>query len=527
MGSEYSLFQNENTIGRYKASGKEDEFHSSYEKAVEQIRKELGKTYPLIIGGRDVSSSEGTFDDVSPWDLTLVVGRFQRGSRNDARNAIAAAREAFQVWSLVPYQERARIYKNAADIVSAEKFKLAAEMTFENGKNRFEAVADVDEAIDFMRFYSEEIEKNNGYEIETGRVLPNEHTKSVLKPYGVWSVIAPFNFPLAIATGMSVGASITGNAIVLKPATDTPLLSYELCRILERAGLPRGVYNYVTGPGSTVGAELTENPDIDGVVFTGSWDVGSRSLAAFERVSPRPFIAEMGGKNATIVTEKADIEKAVEGVMRGAFGFGGQKCSACSRVYVAEKVKENFLRRLVEKTAQLKVGDPTLRDTFLGPLINENAFENYKRYVAEARSGGKIAFGGNLVEGKLKGYFVQPAIVTDLPRNHDLIRNELFVPILTVETFQSFQDALERVNAVEYGLTSGIFSDDKEEISEFFAKTKAGVLYANRVSGSTTGAIVGAQSFGGWKKSGSTGKGAGGPYYLPQFLREQSQSSYD
>ena len=257
-------------------------------------------------------------------------------------------------------------------------------------------IADVDEAIDFFRYYAEQLELNKGFETEMGKILPNEHTKSVLKPYGVWSVIAPFNFPLAIATGMSVGASIVGNTIVLKPSSDTPLISYELYKIMERAGIPDGVFNFVTGPGSTVGTELTENPDVDGVVFTGSWDVGSKSLVEFEKIMPRPFIAEMGGKNATIVTYNADLNKAVEGVMRGAFGYGGQKCSACSRVYVHEQLEDEFVKRLVEKTSQLKVGDPTLKETFLGPLINESAYKNYQGYIQDAQSGAKIAFGGNL-----------------------------------------------------------------------------------------------------------------------------------
>ena len=521
------MFQNEYTFGRYRATGKEDEFHANYERAVEEVGRIFGKTYPMIVGGKDVFSSEGTFDDTSPSNTELVLGKFQKGTRQDANSAIAAASLAFKEWSQEPYHDRARIYRKAADIISDQKFRLAAEMSFENGKNRFEAIADVDEAIDFPRYYAEQLEVNHGYESEGGKVLPNEHVKSILKPYGVWSVIAPFNFPLAIATGMSAGASIVGNTIVLKPASDTPLMSYELCRIMEMAGLPPGVCNFVTGPGSTVGAELVENPGVKGVVFTGSWDVGSKSLSEFEQKMPRPFIAEMGGKNATVVSESADLEKATEGVMRAAFGYGGQKCSACSRVYVHAKLKNEFVEKLVRKTLRLKVGDPTLKDTFLGPVINENAYRNYQRYIQEAKSAGTIATGGEIVEGLGKGYFVKPTVVTDIPGDHRLVKTELFVPILTVETFASLDDAIARVNAVDYGLTSGIFSEDKNEIEKFFRNVNAGVLYANRVTGSTTGAMVGVQSFGGWKRSGSSGKGTGGPYYLQQFLREQSQSIYD
>ena len=493
------MFQNENTLGRLKTAGKEEEFHASYEKAVELAKKDFGKTYPMLIGGIEVLSSEGTFDDISPSNLELTLGRFQRGTRKDAKNAIAAARKAFEYWSQTPYRDRVELYRRAATIASEDKFRLAAEMSFENGKNRFEAIADLDESIDFFRYYAEQLELNKGFETAMGKLLPNEHTKSVLKPYGVWSVIAPFNFPLAIATGMSVGASIVGNTIVLKPSSDTPLMSYELNKIMERAGIPDGVFNFVTGPGSTVGAELIENPDVGGVVFTGSWDVGSKSLEVFEKIMPRPFIAEMGGKNATIVTYNADLDKAVEGVMRGAFGYGGQKCSACSRIYVHERMKDEFVKKLVEKTSQLKIGDPTQKETFLGPQINESAYKNYQEYVQDARSAAVIAFGGNVVRNSVKkGYFVEPTIVTDIPRDHKLVTTELFVPILTVETFTSFEDAMNRVNSVDYGLTSGIFSKDRTEIEEFFKKVNAGVLYANRVGGSTTGAVVGVQSFVGW-----------------------------
>jgi 1-pyrroline-5-carboxylate dehydrogenase len=511
-----------------KTEGLEAEFDREYETAVGEFRKIIGKTYPIIIDGKEVTSSEGTFDDTSPSNTDLVIGRFQKGTKEHAKEAIDAARNAFKSWSSTPYAQRVAIYRKAADLASGQKFRLAAEMTFENGKTRYEAMADIDEGIDFMRYYAEQLEENKGFEQTMGHLLPTEHTKSVLKPYGVWCVIAPFNFPFAIATGMSTGACITGNTVVLKPASDTPLLSYELYKILEQAGVPAGAFNFVTGSGSTVGKELVENPYVSGVAFTGSYDVGSKSLADFESKYPRPFVAEMGGKNATIVTEKADLEKAVEGVMRGAFGFGGQKCSACSRVYVHEKVKDEFVGELVLRTAELKLGDPIERSSFLGPLINKAAYDNYQRFVEQARKEARIASGGRVIkEGNMsKGYFAEPTIVVDVPGTSGLIKTEMFVPILTVESYKTLEDAIARVNDVAYGLTSGIFSTDKQEIHEFFSNVQAGVVYANRTSGSTTGAVVGDQPFVGWKESGSTGKGAGGPYYIQQFLREQSQTEY-
>lgn len=522
------MFQNENTLSRMKSEGMEEEFHRQYEASVEEFKRNLGKTYPMIIDGEEVFSQDGTFDDVSPSNTDVVVGKFQKGTREHARLAIDAARRAFRSWASTPYSERVATYRRAADIASGQKFKLSAEMTFENGKTRFEAIADVDEGIDFMRYYAEQLEANEGFDQTMGSLSSNEHTRSVLKPYGVWSVIAPFNFPFAIATGMSTGACISGNTVVLKPASDTPLLSYELVRILEQAGVPRGAFNFVTGSGSSVGKELVENPHVSGVVFTGSYDVGSKSIADFESKYPRPFIAEMGGKNATIVSDKADIAKAVEGVMRGSFGFGGQKCSACARVYVHERVKDEFVGQLVLKTTELKLGNPSEKSTFLGPLINEVAYRNFQAFVDQARKEAKIASGGRVIrEGNMaKGYFAEPTIVVDVPRTSSLIKTEMFVPILTVESYTSLEDAINRVNDVEYGLTSGIFSTDRQEINEFFSKVDAGVIYANRTSGSTTGAVVGDQPFVGWKKSGSTGKGAGGPFYIQQFLREQSQTEY-
>ena len=523
------LFENENTFAKMKDSGKEEGFHSLYENAVKSVKKDFGKTYPMIIAGRSVFSSEGTFEDTSPSDARIVLGHFQKGTREDAKKAIEAAKKAFETWSQVSYQTRVAVFRKAADLMSFDKFRLAAEMTFENGKNRFESLADVDEATDFLRYYAEELDLNKGFEKQMPGLQRGEHPKSVLRPYGVWSVIAPFNFPLAIATGMTTGATLTGNTAVLKAASDTPLMSFELFKILEKAGLPSGVLNFVTGPGSTVGQELVESMDVSGVVFTGSWDVGSKSLTEFQSASPRPFIAEMGGKNATIVTSNADLGNAVEGVVRGAFGYGGQKCSAGSRVYVQNEVKDEFLGKLVEKVSQLKIGDPGERNTFLGPLVNEKAYRNYENYIERAKKDGRILYGGEtMMQGDLShGYFVKPTIVVDTPKDGYIVKNELFVPILVVQAFGNLEEAIAEVNDVDYGLTAGIFSKNSEEINMFFSKANAGVLYANRTSGSTTGAVVGVQSFVGWKHSGSSGKGAGGPYYLQQFMREQSQTYYD
>jgi len=341
-------------------------------------------------------------------------------------------------------------------------------------------------------------------------------------------VIGPFNFPFAITAGMTTGAVLTGNTAVLKPASDTPYTALVLYDALIEAGLPPGVLNIVTGPGSTVGQELIDNPDVNGFVFTGSREVGLSAFKTFTAKFAKPIITEMGGKNATIVTAKADLDKAAEGVARAAFGYDGQKCSACSRVLVYKNAKDEFVRKLVAYVKKLRVGDPVLRDTFMGPVINEAAYEKYQKVAAVARNDGEVLVGGNVLkEGDLKhGFYVEPMIVDGLPLDHKFLKEELFIPVLAIATFNSFDEAMEISNSTDYGLTGGIFSNDQHEIDQFFQRTETGTVYANRTMGATTGAIVGAQPFVGWKMSGISGKGAGGHYYLQQFMREQTQTTY-
>jgi 1-pyrroline-5-carboxylate dehydrogenase len=517
-------FRNERTWQNAVELGKTEEFHAAYDAAVDKVRSGFGVKHPMIFGGKEVWAT-ATFPDTSPADTKLVLGLFQKGTRAHAKQAIRAAKEAYPSWSSTPYTERVRIVGAAADRISDRKFSYAALMSFENGKNRFEAMADVDETTDLMRWYAAEMLQNQGFEKPMRQFLPGETTRSVLKPYGVWAVVAPFNFPLAIAAGMSTGALITGNTVVFKPASDTPFMGLKLCELLHEAGLPAGVFNYVTGPGGTVGQELVDNDDVDGFVFTGSREVGLKAFRTFTESQPKPIITEMGGKNPAIVTASADLDKAAVGVMRAAFGYGGQKCSACSRVLVDRRVKAGFLERLVAETRKIKSGDPTHRDVYLGPLINEAAVDKYKAAIAEIkRSKGILLFGGKT--DTKAGHFVEPAIVDGLPRDHRINKVELFVPILSVIEVDGPDDALEVANDVEFGLTAGIFSREPAEIRRFFTEVEAGVLYANRAAGATTGAVVGVQPFGGWKMSGISGKSAGGHYYLTQFLREQSQTEY-
>jgi 1-pyrroline-5-carboxylate dehydrogenase len=371
------------------------------------------------------------------------------------------------------------------------------------------------------------MERNEGFVKPMGSLSPTEHTRSVLKPHGVWAVISPFNFPMALAGGPAAGALIAGNTVVLKPSSDAPLLGYKFGEVLRDAGVPAGVFNLVTGPGETVGAELQDSPDIDGMVFTGSYEVGMKLYTGFTRDYPRPIITEMGGKNPAIITATADLEEAAEGVMRSAFGFDGQKCSANSRVYVERSVASAFVDKLVEKAKTIAVGDPTRRDRWMGPVINERALAKFTSAVAEAKAdGGTIAAGGEVLSSgdEARGYFPTPTVVTGLPADHRLFRDELFVPLVVVAEVDSLDEALRLANDTPYGLTAGIFTGDRAEAEQFLRTIQAGVTYVNRRSGATTGAWPGIQSFGGWKGSGSSGKSGLGPYYVMQFMREQSQT---
>ncbi len=518
------VFENEKTWAKAASNNAIDDFHKKFDQSVESVRKDFGTRYPMIIGGKEIYS-ENQFQVRSPSDRNIVIANFPMATNEDVFHAIESAKDAFFKWSVTPFQKRVQIFREVADDLSSQKFTLAAIMAFENGKNRLEAMGDVDEAIDFLRFYSEQIEANEGYSKETKSANPNEKTRSVLKPYGVWGIISPFNFPSAIAIGMTSGALLTGNTAVLKPSSDTPLSAYKFVEAIYHK-LPPAALNFVTGSGNIVGKTILESPLVDGIAFTGSREVGMTGFRTFIEKNPRPFISEMGGKNPVIVTESADIEKAVDGVMRAAFGYGGQKCSACSRVYVQKSVANQFMEKLAAKTRSLKIGHPWQKDVFLGPVINDSAVRRFEKAVEIAKKDGKIIHGGLVLKDSeyQNGYFVQPTIVTGLTQEHELVRDELFLPFVCVLECDTLDEAIKLANKTDYGLTAGIFSQDKNQVETFFNKIEAGVTYANRAASATTGAFVRAQPFVGWKDSGISGKGAGGTYYLLQFMREQTQT---
>ena len=500
-------------------------FHGAFDAALKLVREGLGRAHPMYIEGKPKKARDGIFADISPADSRVVLGKFQRGGRDDARQAVDAARAVFSAWRDLGWRDRVALLRKSAELMTQRQFEFAALLSLEVGKNRFEAIAEVSEAIDLILYYCQQMEEHHGYELPMGGAGA-EQTRSLLKPYGVWAVVAPFNFPLALGTGMAAGALVAGNTVVFKPASDTPFSGICLYEVLSDAGLPPGVFNFITGPGRTAGNELILNPDVDGFIFTGSKAVGLKIYHHFAQTIPKPCITEMGGKNPAIIMPSANLDDATEGVMRSAFGMGGQKCSACSRLYLHKDVYKPFLDQFVEKTRALKIGDPTARDAFLGPLINAAAVKKYESAVRLGKRVGRLVLGGRtLREGEFsRGCFVEPAIVDRAPKDSRLFEEEFFAPVLAVAEVKSLDEALKLANDSEYGLTAGIFTNDENDRQKFFNEIEARVTYCNRRGGATTGAWPGVQSFGGWKGSGSSGKSALGPYYVAQFMREQSQT---
>ena len=508
-----------------------EELHTRFEGALAALKEKLGQEYGMIINGQDHFADE-KFEDHSPINTDILLGVFQKGTAKDAEAALSAARKAFPLWSGMAWQERVALMRKAADLIDERVFEISAAMALEVGKNRMESIADVAETADLIRYACYQMEKNDGFIVEMGKdplVGYSATNVSMLRPYGVWLVISPFNFPAALTGGPSGAALVSGNTLVMKPATDTPWVVRLLAECFRDAGLPDGVFNYVTGPGRTLGQALIDSPEVDGVTFTGSFDVGMNIFRDFAQGDyVRPIILELGGKNPAIVSRNADVERAAIGIVRSAFGLQGQKCSACSRVLVEEPLYDAVVERVVELTNKLAVGDPTERTVYMGPVINKNSYQDYKDFTEELSQAGTFLTGGKvLTDGDMaKGYFCSPTIVADVSLDHRLWKNEMFLPITTVAKVSSLDEAMEQANDVNYGLTAGFYGSD-EEVKWFFKNIQAGVTYANRPQGATTGAWPGFQPFGGWKGSGSSGKNAGGHYYLPLYMHEQIQTLID
>lgn len=513
----------------YTTLGSSEEFHSAFESAVETVRGQLGELWPASIAGRPSRSGQAA-EVRSPIDRRWLLAKVEQGTAEEAANAVDLADLAFPSWRARGWRERVEILRRAAEEIAAHKYEWAAWMALEVGKNRLEAMGEVEESADLLRYYATTMEAQDGFRRPMARLNPAESTESVLLPYGVFGVVAPFNFPMALAAGMIGAALVTGNTVVFKPSSEAPLSGALLCRALWAGGVPRDVLHFLPGAGAQVGESILHHRRTQGMAFTGSYDVGMRMHRGFSAEYPKPVVVEMGGKNPAIVLASADLDAAANGVARSAFGYGGQKCSACSRVYVEDSVLDAFTQRLLATTRALTVGDPLRREVFLGPLISAKAVDTFERYVSRARaaSGGILAGGHRLDDGDLAhGHYVEPTIVRLDDEGSELFAEEMFVPILLLASVRNLDEGLRLANRVPYGLTAGLFSRDAGEVRRFLDGIEAGVVYVNRRTGATTGAWPGVNPFGGWKGSGSGGPAALGPWYLLKFLREQSRTIND
>jgi RHH-type proline utilization regulon transcriptional repressor/proline dehydrogenase/delta 1-pyrroline-5-carboxylate dehydrogenase len=482
--------------------------------ALAGMRGSFGGAYPLLIGERRVSDRPQA-KVYYPGEPETVVGQVAQASPADVDAAVALAREGFPSWRDRPAAERAAVLRRAADMVEERRFELAAVMVYESGKPWHEADSDVAEASDYLRYYAQEAERYAQPKL-MGAVL-GEHNEYVYQGRGVAAVIAPWNFPLAIITGMSSAALAAGNAAILKPAEPSPIIAYRLVEILRAAGVPPEVVQYVPGRGYEVGRALVEHPGIDIIAFTGSTTVGQSIMAAAAQVRPgqrnvKRVIAEMGGKNAIIIDDDADLDEAIAGTVASAFGYAGQKCSACSRLVVVGSAYEGVLERLRHAVASLIGGPPDDPATVVPPVISAAARDKITGYIEAAKSTCRVLVEGAVPPGP--GYYVRPTVFTDVSLDSPIAREEIFGPVLAVFHARNFDEAIHIATDSSFALTGGVFSRSPRHIDLARAKFRVGNLYINR---KITGAIVGRQPFGGLAMSG-TGDKAGGPDYLLQFM---------
>jgi RHH-type proline utilization regulon transcriptional repressor/proline dehydrogenase/delta 1-pyrroline-5-carboxylate dehydrogenase len=484
--------------------------------ALDTVRDRLGIHQPLFIGGQEVESAERG-ESRDPSHKSRLVGTYALATRDHALQAVAAAKSALPGWAGLPVRERAEFLQRAADLLRDRLFEYAAWEVFECGKGWREATADIDEAIDFCEFYAAEA---IALQAEHGVDVPGEENRFDYLPRGVVGVIAPWNFPLAILTGMSVAALATGNTVVMKPSEQSAIVAAILMDVFREAGLPAGVLNYLPGRGEVAGAALVEHPDLALIAFTGSRQVGLSINAKAAEVSKqgvvnvKRVIAEMGGKNAIIVAADADLDEAVAGVVKSAFGYQGQKCSACSRAIVVGDVYEPFLKRLMEATKSLKVGPAEDSSTSIGPVIDDESFNRIHKYIEIGKSESRLALAidpGPLAE---QGWFIGPHIFAEVPPAARIAQEEIFGPVLAVIRAADLTEALRIANGTDYALTGGIFSRSPAALDRARREFMVGNLYLNRP---ITGALVGRQPFGGFKMSG-IGSKAGGRDYLLQFV---------
>lgn len=499
---------------------------TEFSAAIDRIKSQFGQTTALHIAGEQ-RNTRSTTASHCPIDNRIEIGRASNATADDVNDAITAANDAFPVWRQTPWQTRAELLAKVARLIRHRRYDLSALLMAEMGKNRTEALGEVEETADLINYYNDRMVQADGFVNPMGKLSPSDTNTSVLRPYGAWAVISPWNFPYALLGAPVAAALLMGNTVIAKPSSETPITGATLMGLFVEAGFPPGVVNLVTGGGRVLGEAMVNDPRVAGATFTGSYEVGFHQLyRRFSVKYPRPCIVEMGGKNPAIIMDSADIESAVSGVYRSAFGMNGHKCSACSRVYVHETVASDFRDALIAKMRSTDIGNPLEREVFAGPLATKGSMDDYLRYVEVANGTGALIEGGvRLNEGDLcRGYFARPTLLTGLPEDHPLVREELFVPILSLKTIRSLDEALALSNHTMLGLTAGIFSKKQEEVDSFLDRIEAGVVYVNRSAGATTGAWPGVQPFGGWKGSGSSGKNIGGLYSLACYGREQSRT---
>jgi 1-pyrroline-5-carboxylate dehydrogenase len=492
---------------------------SAFQKALAEAKGQLGREHPLVIGGERLKG-DSTFESRNPARPAEVVGRFQAASREQAARAVEVAWRAFGEWSRVPAAERAAYLIEAARRMRERRHLFSAWMVYEVGKSWPEADADTAEAIDFLEFYAREMLRYDAPPPLTQ--LPGERDVMVYVPLGVGAIIPPWNFPLAICVGMTSAAIVTGNTTVVKPASDSPVIAWQFHALMEEVGLPPGVFNFVTGSGSVVGDAIVRHPKTRFVSFTGSKEVGVGINRLAAEVQPgqiwlKRVVVEMGGKDAIIVDEEADLDAAAQGVAASAFGFQGQKCSACSRAIVSEKVYEPFLEKLKREVGKISVGEPDQAGVTLGPVVNAAARDKILSYVEAGKQEGRLVAGGTAVAGK-DGYFVLPTVIADVRPESRIAQEEIFGPVLAVIPTRSFDEALQIANGTEYGLTGAVYTRNPDKIERAKRDFFVGNLYINR---KCTGAIVGAHPFGGFNMSGTDSK-AGGRDYLLLFLQAKT-----
>ena len=486
--------------------------------ALEKVRTELGREYPLVIGGKPVTRPD-KIKSINPGKPSEVVGVFQKAGAGEVEPAMEAAQKAFATWSRVPAKERVALLLRTAELIRARKHEFSAWMIFEVGKNWAEADADTAEALDFLEFYAREalrLEK-----AEPPVQLPGERDMLRYIPLGVGIVIPPWNFPGAIMAGMTAASIVAGNTVVLKPSSDAPAICRFFFDMLREAGLPDGVVNFCPGAGATFGDALVAHAKTRFIAFTGSREVGLRINKVAADVAPgqiwiKRTILEMGGKDAIVVDADADIDSAVEGVAASAFGFQGQKCSACSRLILNEKIYDGFIEKLKARVEKITVGDPT-ENVAAGPVVNEGAMKSILGYIERGKKDGRLIAGGKRVEGK-DGYFIEPTVFADIPAGSKLEQEEIFGPVLAITKVKDFDEALKVANDTEFGLTGAVYSKSEEKLERAAQEFHVGNLYFNR---KCTGAMVGAHPFGGFNMSGTDSK-AGGPDYLLLFTQAKS-----